>query len=37
MRRQGTEPERLLVVTPYIDEEAVEASQKLGIEVCTRV
>jgi len=26
----GTKPERLLVVTPYIDEEAVEASQKLG-------
>jgi len=35
--KTGTKPERLLVVTPYIDEEAVEASQKLGIEVYTRV
>jgi hypothetical protein len=35
--KTGMKPERLLIVTPYIDEEAVEASQKLGIEVYTRI
>jgi hypothetical protein len=35
--KTGAKPERLLIVTPYIDEEAVEASQKLGIEVYTRI
>jgi hypothetical protein len=35
--KTGAKPERLLIVTPYIDEEAVEALQKLGIEVYTRI
>jgi hypothetical protein len=35
--KTGMKLERLLIVTPYIDEEAVEASQRLGIEVYTRI
>ena len=30
-------PDRLLIVAPYIDEKAIEASKQLGIEVYTKV
>jgi len=31
-KKTGRKPDRLLIVTPYIEEKAVEASKKLGIE-----
>jgi len=33
----GRKPDRLIAVTPYIDEKAIEASKWLGIEVYTKV
>jgi len=33
----GRKPERLLIVTPYADEEARVACKKLGIELYTKV
>ena len=36
-KKTGKRPDRLLMVTPYIDEKAVEASRKLGIEVCAKI
>ncbi len=36
-KREGRKPERLLVVTPYADQDAVEAAKKLGIELYTKV
>jgi len=36
-KKTGRKPDRLLVVTPYMDEKAVEASERLGIEVYTKV
>jgi len=36
-KKTGREPDRLLIVTPYIEEKAVEASKRLGIEVYTKV
>jgi len=35
--KTGNKPEKLMVVTPYIEEKAIEASKKLGIEVYTKV
>jgi len=35
--KTGRKPDRLLIVTPYIDEKAIEASKQLGIEVYTKV
>ena len=36
-RKTGRRPDRLLMVTPYIDEKALEAARQLGIEVYTKV
>ena len=36
-RRCGRVPDRLVVVTPYADQDAVELAAALGIEVHTRV
>ena len=35
--KTGRKPDRLIAVTPYIDEKAMEASKRLGIEVYTKV
>ena len=35
--KTGRKPDRLLIVTPYIDEEALKASRRLGVEVYTKV
>lgn len=35
--KTGRKPDKLLIVTPYIDEEALKASEKMEIEVYTRV
>ncbi|MEM2193016.1 MAG: DUF3782 domain-containing protein [Candidatus Methanomethylicia archaeon] len=35
--KTGRKPDRLLIITPYIEEKALEASKKLGIEVYTRL
>jgi len=37
VEKTGNKPEKLMVVTPYIEEKAIEASKKLGIEVYTKV
>jgi len=34
--KTGRKPDRLIAVTPYIDEKAIEASKRLGIEVYTK-
>ncbi|MCX8171461.1 MAG: DUF3782 domain-containing protein [Candidatus Bathyarchaeota archaeon] len=34
---EGKEPHRLIIVTPYADEEALEAAEQMGIEIYTRV
>jgi hypothetical protein len=34
---EGREPSRLIIVTPYADEEAIKIAEKLKIEVCTKV
>jgi len=36
-RITGRRPNRLIIVTPYIDEKALEAAKQLGIEVYTKV
>jgi len=36
-RKTGRKPDRLLIVTPYTDEKALEASKMLGIEVYTNI
>jgi len=36
-RKTGRRPDRLLMVTPYIDEKVLEAARQLGIEVYTKV
>jgi hypothetical protein len=33
----GREPSRKLIVTPYAEDEALEAARRLGIEVYTKV
>jgi len=33
----GLEPDRLIIVTPYADEKALEAAKRLGIEIYTKV
>ena len=35
--KTGRKPDKLLIVTPYIDEEALKASEKMEIEVYTKV
>ncbi|MEM0093123.1 MAG: DUF3782 domain-containing protein [Thermofilum sp.] len=34
---EGRKPSRLVLVTPYAEEEAVEAARHLGVEICTEV
>lgn len=36
-KKTGKKPSRLLLVTPYADDKAIEASKKLGIEAYTKV
>jgi len=36
-RVAGRRPDRLIIVTPYIDEKALEAARQLGIEAYTKV
>jgi len=36
-RKTGRRPDRLIIVTPYIDEKASEAAKQLGMEVYTKV
>jgi len=36
-KKTGKRPSRLMIVTPYSDEGAIEASKELGIEVYTKV
>jgi hypothetical protein len=36
-KRTGIKPERLIMVTPYADEDAIEAAREVGVEVYTRV
>lgn len=36
-RETSRKPDRLLIVTPYADEKALEASKKLGVEVYTSI
>jgi len=35
--KTGREPERLIIVTPYAEEKAIEASKKLGVEIYTKI
>jgi len=35
--KTGRKPDRLIAITPYIDEKAIEASKRLGIEVYMKV
>ena len=35
--KTGRKPDRLIAVTPYMDEKAIEASKRLGIEVYTKI
>jgi len=35
--KTGRRPDRLIIVTPYIDEKALEAAKQLGIETYTKV
>jgi len=37
MEKTGRKPDKLIAVTPYIDEKAVEASKQLGIQVYTKI
>ncbi len=34
---EGGKPQRLVMVTPYADDKAIEASMRLGVEIYTRV
>jgi hypothetical protein len=36
-KKTGIKPDRLVMVTPYADEDAIEAAKEVGIEVYTRV
>jgi hypothetical protein len=36
-KKTGRRPDRLIIVTPYIDEKALEAAKRLGIEAYTKV
>jgi len=36
-RVTGRKPDRLIIVTPYIDERALEAARQLGVEAYTKV
>jgi len=36
-RVTGRRPDRLIIVTPYIDEKALEAARRLGVETYTKV
>jgi len=35
--KTGRKPDKLMAVTPYADKKAIEAAEKLGVEVYTRV
>jgi len=35
--KTGKKPEKLIIVTPYAEEKAIEASKKLGVEVYTKI
>lgn len=35
--KTGREPDKLIIVTPYIDEKALEAAKNFGIEVYTKI
>jgi hypothetical protein len=37
VEKTGRRPDRLVIVTPYIDDKALEASKQLEIEICTKV
>jgi hypothetical protein len=36
-RKTGIKPDRLLMVTPYADENAIEAAKELNVEIYTKV
>jgi len=36
-RVTGRRPDRLIIITPYIDEKALEAARRLGVETYTKV
>jgi hypothetical protein len=36
-RKTGIKPDRLLMVTPYADEDAIEAAKELNVEIYTKV
>jgi hypothetical protein len=36
-KKTGIGPDRLIMVTPYADEDAIEAAREVGVEVYTRV
>jgi Uncharacterized conserved protein containing a coiled-coil domain len=36
-RKTGIRPDRLIMVTPYAEKDAVEAAGNLGVEIYTRV
>jgi len=35
--KTGRRPDKLIIVTPYIDEKALEAAEQLGIEAYTKI
>ena len=35
--KTGRKPDKLIIVTPYPAEKAVEGSRKLGIEICSKM
>jgi len=37
VEKTGEKPERLIVVTPYAEEKAIEASKRLGVEMYTKI
>ena len=37
MKLTGKKPDKLLIVTPYTEDKALEAAEKLGIEVYTKI
>ena len=36
-KKTGIKPERLIMVTPYADEDAIESAKEVGVEVYNRV
>jgi hypothetical protein len=36
-RKTGIKPDRLIMVTPYADEDAIEAAKELNVEIYTKV